>query len=36
VELGVGGGGGMEVAAPSISPGTFSVSVSVQVVYEIR
>jgi len=36
VEMGVGGGGGMEVAAPSISPGTFSVSVSVQVVYEIR
>lgn len=34
---GVGGGGGMvQVAAPSISPGTFSVSVSVQVVYEIR
>lgn len=32
------GGGGMEVAvsAPSISPGSFSVSVSVQVVYEIR
>lgn len=30
------GGGGMEMAAPSISPGTFSVSVSVQVVYEIR
>jgi uncharacterized protein YggE len=34
---GMGGGGGMaEVAAPSISPGTFSVSVSVQIVYEIR
>jgi hypothetical protein len=32
------GGGGMtaEVAAPSISPGTFSVSVNIQVVYEIR
>lgn len=29
-------GGGAEVAAPSISPGTFSVSVSVQVVFEIR
>jgi len=37
IERGVGGGGGMvEVAAPAISPGTFSVSVSVQVVYEIR
>ena len=36
IERGIGGGGGMvEVAAPSISPGTFSVSVSVQVVYEI-
>lgn len=33
---GMGGGGGYEVAAPSVSPGTFSVSVSVQVVYEIR
>jgi len=35
---GMGGGGGaaMEVAAPTISPGSFSVSVSVQVVYEIR
>jgi uncharacterized protein YggE len=34
---GIGGGGGRaDVAAPSISPGTFSVSVSVQVVYEIR
>jgi len=30
------GGGGVEMAAPSISPGTFSVSVSVQVAYEIR
>ncbi len=29
------GGGGM-VAAPAISPGAFSVSVSVQIVYEIR
>ena len=37
-ERGIGGGGGAmaEVAAPSISPGSFSVSVSVQVVYEIR
>jgi len=33
---GIGGGGMAEVAAPSISPGTFSVSVSVQIVYEIR
>jgi uncharacterized protein YggE len=34
---GIGGGGGaVEVAAPSIAPGAFSVSVSVQVVYEIR
>lgn len=35
---GIGGGGMMmaEVAAPSISPGTFSVSVNVQVVYAIR
>jgi uncharacterized protein YggE len=33
---GKGIGGGAEVAAPSISPGTFSVSVSIQVVYEIR
>lgn len=34
---GIGGGGGMaEVAAPSISPGSFSVSVSVQIVYDIR
>jgi uncharacterized protein YggE len=36
VEGGVGGGGMAEVAAPAISPGTFSVSVSVQIVYEIR
>ena len=37
-ERGIGGGGGgmAEVAAPSVSPGSFSVSVSVQVVYEIR
>ena len=36
-DRGVGGGGGaaVEVAAPSVSPGAFSVSVSVQVVYEI-
>jgi hypothetical protein len=34
---GIGGGAGMmEAASPSISPGTFSVSVSVQVVYDIR
>jgi uncharacterized protein YggE len=33
---GIGGGGMAEVAAPSISPGTFSVSVSVQIAYEIR
>jgi uncharacterized protein YggE len=34
---GIGGGGERAaVAAPSISPGTFSVSVSIQVVYEIR
>lgn len=30
------GGGGVEDVAPAITPGTFSVSVSVQVVYEIR
>jgi len=38
VERGIGGGGMVmeEVAAPSISPGAFSVSVSVQIVYEIR
>jgi hypothetical protein len=38
VPLGLGGGGEMVVegAAPSISPGTFSVSVSVQIVYEIQ
>jgi uncharacterized protein YggE len=38
MELGLGGGGGgvAEAAVPSISPGTFSVSVSVQVIYEIR
>jgi uncharacterized protein YggE len=37
VAQGIGGGGARgEVAAPSISPGAFSVSVSVQVVYEIR
>jgi uncharacterized protein YggE len=37
VGYGGGGGGGMaEMAAPSISPGAFSVSVSIQVVYEIR
>jgi hypothetical protein len=35
IEWEVGGGGG-GVAAPSITPGGFSVSVSVQVVYEIR
>jgi uncharacterized protein YggE len=35
MEWGVGGGGG-GMAAPSISPGGFSISVSVQVVYEIR
>lgn len=37
VERGMGGGGMGEVAvaAPSISPGSFSVSMSVQVVYEI-
>lgn len=35
VERGVGGGGG-GVPAPSITPGSFSVSVSIQVVYEIR
>ena len=35
--IGGGGGGGMaEVAVPSVSPGSFSVSVSVQIVYEIR
>lgn len=34
---GIGGmGGAMEAAAPSIVPGSFSVSVSIQVVYEIR
>lgn len=33
---GVGGGGMAESAAPSISPGSFSVSVSVQIVYDIR
>lgn len=33
---GGGGGGIVEVAAPAISPGTFSVSVNVQIVYEIR
>ena len=38
VERGIGGGGGgmAEMAAPSISPGTFSVSLGVQIVYEIR
>ena len=30
------GGGGMAVSAPNIQPGTFSVSVNVQIVYEIR
>jgi uncharacterized protein YggE len=36
-EGGYGGGGGMvETVAPSISPGSFSVSISIQVVYEIR
>jgi uncharacterized protein YggE len=35
--IGIGGrGAGAEVAAPSIPPGAFSVSVSIQVVYEIR
>ena len=29
-------GGGGAVAAPSITPGAFSVSVSIQIVYEIR
>jgi uncharacterized protein YggE len=33
---GKGGGGMVEGAAPAISPGTFSVSVNVQIVYEIR
>ncbi len=33
MDMGMGGGG---VAAPSITPGAFTVSVSVQVVYEIR
>lgn len=33
---GVGGGGMAESAAPSISPGSFSVSVSIQIVYDIR
>jgi uncharacterized protein YggE len=38
MEWGIGGGGdGMsQVVAPSISPGTFSVSVNIQVVYEIQ
>jgi len=38
MEWGVGGGGGgmSQVTAPSISPGTFSVSVNIQVVYEIQ
>lgn len=37
VERGYGGGGGMvETVAPSISPGSFSVSISVQVVYVIH
>jgi uncharacterized protein YggE len=38
LERGIGGGGGgmAEVAAPSLSPGSFSVSVSVQVVYKIQ
>jgi uncharacterized protein YggE len=35
VEWGVGGGGG-GVAAPSIDPGSFAVSVSVQVIYQIQ
>ena len=30
------GGGGATVAVPGITPGTFSVSVSVRVVYAIR
>jgi uncharacterized protein YggE len=34
--LGLGGGGGEMMAAPSVSPGTFTVSVGVQIVYEIR
>ena len=34
--IGGGGGGMAEVAAPSVSPGSFSVSVNVQVVYEIQ
>lgn len=32
----IGGGGFAEAAAPSVTPGSFSVSVSVQIVYEIR
>lgn len=35
-EAAVGMGGGGMAAAPSITPGAFSVSVSVQIVYEIR
>jgi hypothetical protein len=34
-DRGGGGGAAVEVAAPAISPGAFSVSVSVQVVYKI-
>ncbi|NLE46094.1 MAG: SIMPL domain-containing protein [Chloroflexi bacterium] len=36
LDRGLGGGGAVEAAAPSISPGSFSVSVSVRVVYEIN
>jgi uncharacterized protein len=35
-DRGIGGGAMMEAAAPSVTPGAFSVSVTVQVVYEIR
>jgi uncharacterized protein YggE len=35
MEGGMGGGGMVEVGAPAISPGSFSVSVSVQIVYDI-
>ena len=37
MEWGIGGGGGgAQMVAPSISPGAFSVSVNIQVVYEIQ
>jgi uncharacterized protein YggE len=35
-DMGMGGGAMMEAAAPSITPGSFSVSVNVQIVYAIR